>query len=113
MSLGWIGIALCIVLTLLFRARAAARAAVVHAARPATSPQIVAWLLVLAIGVHAHRDAALARSPATTIADMPSTASRIATPPLTEPARRSDLTWYSPLRAQHEVPLRAPPSSAG
>jgi hypothetical protein len=105
MSIGWLVVALCIVLTLLLRARSAALAIVVHAARRGASRLAVTSLVVLAVGVQAHRDAALDRWPAT----KQDASSTTITP--TEATRRSSFTWSSKLHVRRDV-LRAPPPSA-
>jgi hypothetical protein len=83
MSICGLVVALCIAVSLLFRARAAALAIVVHAARRGAPRLAIAGLVVLAVGAQAHHDAALDRPPAT-IADAPSTTITLATPPFTE-----------------------------
>ena len=102
--------ALCIALTLLFRARAAVLAIVLHAVGRGAPRLAIAGLVVLAAGVQAQRDAALDRSQAMTIAGTPSTIT--AAPPFLEATWWSHFVWTSKFHAQGDVALRSPPPSA-
>jgi hypothetical protein len=110
MSIGWLFV-LCLALTCVLRARAAALVMLVRAARRGASRLVIAVPVLLAVSVQAHRGAALGRSPMTAIVDTLSTTIATAAPSFTGATRPPDFTLSSKVHARREVFCAPPPMS--